>query len=360
MKPTALRPSFAVLPPEGWRDKQKAEGHPEGTRQRGEGEPEKAEGHPEGTRRKAEGQQAKAEPGASASGSSGVTRKAKSPPDASAPVSKSVGQKSKSDSKLGRLRLGPLPARRRCHDPNPAPLRQPAAPAGPQRGARDGDPSLPANTTVLAAAFMPAVAAPLTPSAGGGLPAAGPADSGTLVAIAALWARSRDGSAVDASSWPVGTGSRSSPGSAGWCWVRRTAGRLGADHGDLLRHDGIRSRTGPAPTQQGQQTVQTPPAPPALPAFAEAGAEAPPSRLARRWLPDRTALVFSVCEAQLAAQPEMAKSLDLLDPQWKVSVGALLHGLKLSRQRAAGNLGFQRSGHLAPAQRGDRRTGAGA
>ena len=39
----------------------------------------------------------------------------------------------------------------------------------------------------------------------------------------------------------------------------------------------------------------------AFPAFAEAGAEGDaPSRLARRWLPDRTALVFSVCEAQLA------------------------------------------------------------
>ena len=290
-----------ILPPEGWRDKQKAEGHPEGTRQRGEGEPEKAEGHPKGTRRKAEGQQAKAEPGASASGSSGVTRKAKSPPDASAPVSKSVGQKSKSDSKLGRRAAGaaagppPLP---RSKPGTAAP--KPAAPAAAASAARDGDPSLPANTTVLAAAFMPADAAPLTPSAGGGLPAAGPADSGTLVAIAA----------------PLGAGAAMAAPSmlslAGWyriaklAWVRwlvlgsAPLVGLGLIMATYLALTGSGPRTGPAPTQQGQQTVQTPPAPPALPAFAEAGAEAPPSRLARRWLPDRTALVFSVCEAQLA------------------------------------------------------------
>ena len=57
--------------------------------------------------------------------------------------------------------------------------------------------------------------------------------------------------------------------------------------------------------------------------------KATPVRLDRRWLPVGTTLVFSVRAAQLGAQPAAAKSLGLLDPQWKVSFGAVLHGLGL-------------------------------
>jgi hypothetical protein len=54
-----------------------------------------------------------------------------------------------------------------------------------------------------------------------------------------------------------------------------------------------------------------------------------PARLDRRWLPDRTALVFSVRASGLAAHPESEKLIRQADPPWHRSIGAVLASLGL-------------------------------
>ncbi len=55
-----------------------------------------------------------------------------------------------------------------------------------------------------------------------------------------------------------------------------------------------------------------------------------PVRLDRRWLPDRTTLVFSVCGKHLAAQPQAAKLIAQADALWSPSIGAVLNSLGLT------------------------------
>jgi hypothetical protein len=182
------------------------------------------------------------------------------------------------------------------------------------------------STTVLAAAFVPAEAAPLGPSAAGELPPAGPADSGTMVAIAA----------------PLGAGAAPAAPSllsaAGWlrivkvAWVRwLVLGSapllgLGLMVGLWMVVTGLGRRPPePAPAGQGEKTASAAPSVPAP----KPAPKPPPARLTRRWLPDRTALVFSVRADQLAAQPAAAKCMGVLDPDWTAPFGAALGSLKL-------------------------------
>ena len=54
-----------------------------------------------------------------------------------------------------------------------------------------------------------------------------------------------------------------------------------------------------------------------------------PTRLDRRWLPDRTALVLSVRLSALAAQPQSEKLIGQADPLWRRSIGTVLGSLGL-------------------------------
>ena len=55
-----------------------------------------------------------------------------------------------------------------------------------------------------------------------------------------------------------------------------------------------------------------------------------PVQFDRRWLPDRTALVFSLHVSHLAAQPQASKLIGQAEPVWRPSIGAVLRSLGLT------------------------------
>jgi len=58
-----------------------------------------------------------------------------------------------------------------------------------------------------------------------------------------------------------------------------------------------------------------------------------PDRLDPRWLPDRTALVFSFHPSHLALEPNLGKLLDQGDETWAATCGAVLRGLELKPEQ---------------------------
>jgi hypothetical protein len=94
----------------------------------------------------------------------------------------------------------------------------------------------------------------------------------------------------------------------------------------LLRHKApppaVQETTSEKPTVEQTPTAETKPLPKALPA-----------RLDRRWLPDRTALIFSLRASRLTGQPQAEKLISQAGPLWRLSIGDLLDSLGIPRDR---------------------------
>ena len=255
------------------------------------------------------------------------------------------------DSNIGRRVAAIGPAK--PPPPLPPPKAAPSAAAEPSP-AKDDPASLSGSSTVLAAAFCPMPAGKVVAAAAG---AAAPlsADAATVVAIASPI---EVGLALEAAPITPLSGLLAITKLAWVRWlVLGSAPLLGLGLIVLVWSMVASHRHGKAGAEEpgkvaAAQPPQVVPKPPAA---------APKVRMDRRWLPSRTALVFSVQARQLASQPQAEKSIHQLEQIGHVSIHTMLRGLGLtldSVQRmtwAASDLAI-----WPEAQRGDPGTGAGA
>ncbi|MBN2473865.1 MAG: DUF1559 domain-containing protein [Pirellulales bacterium] len=89
------------------------------------------------------------------------------------------------------------------------------------------------------------------------------------------------------------------------------------------------SSAGPQPTLTPLVEQPAEPSPPEQPPAVDDVPEPSPRWDDRRWLPDRTRLMFCLPCSQLAGQPAISSWIDRLVPAWRPSVGAVLKSLGL-------------------------------
>ena len=318
-----------IVPPVGWKAAE-AEGRPEESRPKADEAPPKAEGRPAGPRRKAQrlpdGARAKADAGKPAL---------------------TVG----GDSNIGRrvAAIGPAKA----PPPLPPPKAAPSAAAEPSP-AKDDPASLSGSSTVLAAAFCPMPAGKVVAAAAG---AAAPlsADAATVVAIASPI---EVGLALEAAPITPLSGLLAITKLAWVRWlVLGSAPLLGLGLIVLVWSMVASHRHGKAGAEEpgkvaAAQPPQVVPKPPAA---------APKVRMDRRWLPEshgpgvqRAGAATGIATAGREVDPPARADRARLDRRHAAEPGTY------ARQRAAVDLGLERPGHLAGAQRGDPGIGAGA
>ncbi len=275
-----------IVPPLGWKPPQ-PEGRPEPGRAKPAGQPEqprqKTPGQPEGAGTKA------------GAGQPALT--------------------AGSDSNIGRRLAAAVPAK--PAPPPPLPSKAVSSPAAGPFSAK-GDPALlSGSSTVLAAAFCP-------PPGAAGPSAPPPASAATVVAIAAPM---EVGATLEAAPTAPALGWL---GMANFAWARWLVlgsaplvglGLIVAVWSIVASHRHRKAAVEPPAKAVAVQSPQGVPKPPP---------SLPNPRLDRRWLPDRTALVFSVHAKQLASQPQAEKSIRQLELLGHVPIDALLRSLGLT------------------------------